>query len=1002
LKILQRPFIIFLLSLALIATTAVYAAPQQPTNNAAPDSFTAAEWSGIQEQIIANEGGFPQMETARTPDFVQTITNTAWLQSQKITTNSAIEEGFGVSVAIDGETAVIGVRGDDDNGLDAGAAYVFVRSAGVWTQQAKLMADNAVGGDAFGYSVALSGETAVIGAYGKDDSSGSAYVFTRTGIIWSQQAVLDGGDTATGDRFGFAVAIDGETAVVSATSDDDTIANSGSIYVFTRAGVSWPLQQKLTASDPASYVGFGRVIAIDTDLLLVGSSSHDGGHGAAYLFTRTAGTWTEEQILTASDVATDGAYANFGSSVAIDGGTAVVGAYYAQPNLQGAAYIFVDNAGTWEEQAKIAASNPAEEDFFGTKVGIAGDTIVVSSSESDVNGLESGSAYVFTRSSTTWSEQAILYASDAIESAYFGSSVAISGDTIIIGAPGMENNGRENGKVYAFTGSAATWAESELLKNDTTQDSRFGWSVAMDNGTAVIGVRADSSNGTAGTGSAYIYVYAYGAWQQQVKLSPSDGATYDKFGSSVDVSGDTVIVGAPADDDDFDSSGSVYIYTRTDEVWSFQQKLNAPTPVADALFGDAVAIEGETAVIGAPDSNGARPGATYIFTRTASVWSLETELVPNDVAETKFFGSSVDISGERVIIGAYGHTNGIPSAANVGTAYIFSDATGTWKQQVQLFSANPADKNYFGNSVAISGETAVVGSHREDDGGATDNGAAYVFALSDGVWSEQARLVADDGVSFDWFGNAVALDGDTVAIGVRGGNSEGSAYIFSRTVDTWSQLAKQTAIDIASGDDFGRTIAIDGEMIMVGAPTDDDGNNHNGSAYVFIPGAGLTVNMDGTGDGTVNCGSDCSDAYHFGTVVTLTAVANTGSTFTGWSGAMVTTTNPISLTMDTAQAVTATFAINQYDLSLTFAGNGTGSVSSAPTGINCDADCSGTYDYNTVVTLTAVSDPGFIFTGWSGACSGTADCVVTINAAKNVTATFEEERFYIFLPTIIK
>ena len=117
---------------------------------------------------------------------------------------------------------------------------------------------------------------------------------------------------------------------------------------------------------------------------------------------------------------------------------------------------------------------------------------------------------------------------------------------------------------------------------------------------------------------------------------------------------------------------------------------------------------------------------------------------------------------------------------------------------------------------------------------------------------------------------------------------------------------------------------------------------------------------------------------------------------------MATATNPISLTMDTAQAVTATFAINQYDLSLTFAGNGTGSVSSAPAGIDCDTDCSGTYDYNTVVTLTAVSDSGFTFTGWSGACSGTADCVVTISTAKNVTATFEEERFYVFLPTIIK
>ena len=198
-------------------------------------------------------------------------------QTKIVDGDAAAVDCFGTSVSISGDTALVGAYQDDDAGSDTGSAYVFVRSGDTWTQQAKLTASDAAAGDFFGYSVSVSGDTAIIGALRDDDAgsgSGSAYVFVRSGTTWTQQQKLTASDAAGEDQFGISVSIDGDTALVGAYDDDDAGAMSGSAYVFVRSGDTWTQQQKLTASDAAAGDFFSYSVSVSGDTALVGAT-HD-------------------------------------------------------------------------------------------------------------------------------------------------------------------------------------------------------------------------------------------------------------------------------------------------------------------------------------------------------------------------------------------------------------------------------------------------------------------------------------------------------------------------------------------------------------------------------------------------------------------------------------------------------------------------------------------------------------------------------------------------------
>jgi N-acetylglucosamine kinase-like BadF-type ATPase len=354
---------------------------------------------------------------------------------------------------------------EDTGGDRAGAAYIFTRSGTTWTQQAKIQASDKEQRDEFGYSVSISsdGNTAIVGAYLEDTGAtdaGAAYIFTRSGGTWTQQAKIQASDKETNDWFGWSVSIsgDGNTAIVGATGEGT--GDTGAAYIFTRSGGTWTQQAKIQASDKQAYDNFGWSVSISSDgnTALVGSPGEGTGGvlaGAAYIFTRSGTTWTQQQKIQASDKEQ---VDRFGYSVFIssDGNTAIVGAHGEDTGATsaGAAYIFTRSGTTWTQQAKIQASDKEANDQFGYSVSISGggNIAVVGAYLEDTGGDRAGAAYIFTRSGTTWTQQQKIQASNLEGGDEFGWSVSISsdGNTAIVGARSEDTGASGAGAAYIF------------------------------------------------------------------------------------------------------------------------------------------------------------------------------------------------------------------------------------------------------------------------------------------------------------------------------------------------------------------------------------------------------------------------------------------------------------------------------------------------------------------------------------------------------------------------
>jgi len=398
--------------------------------------------------------------TSTIPTVPRTTMANNWTEKfNLLASDASTGDYFGGSVSLDGNTAVIGARYDDDQGANSGSAYVFTNTGSTWTQQAKLIASDGAAEDHFGWSVSLSGDTALIGARYDDDkgvNAGSVYVFTRSGTTWTQQTKLVASDGAAEDQFGCSVSMNDNTALIGAAWDDDQGASSGSAYVFTRSGTSWTQQAKLLATDGASEDRFGWSVSIDGNTGLIGAAwDDDKGNdaGSAYVFTRSGTSWTQQAKL----LATDGAAGDsFGISVSFAGDTGLIGAAWDDDkgNDAGSAYVFTRSGTSWTQQAKLLATDGAAGDSFGVSVSFNDKTTLIGAYNDDDKGNDAGSAYVFTRSDTTWTQQAKLLATDGAAEDYFGMSVSLSADTALIGAPQAGNNGVGSTYVFIRTGAS--------------------------------------------------------------------------------------------------------------------------------------------------------------------------------------------------------------------------------------------------------------------------------------------------------------------------------------------------------------------------------------------------------------------------------------------------------------------------------------------------------------------------------------------------------------------
>ncbi len=480
-------------------TRTVTITPAANENGSATITLSAAD-----DQSATGTETFLVTVAANTPPTLLDIVQQAFVKAS----NTGAQDFFGFEVDVSGETVVVGASGEDSNasGVNgdqannsasfAGAVYVFVRNSGVWSQQAYLKASNAQAGDAFS-RVAISGDTIVVGATNEasnaagvngDQSnnslpeSGAAYVFTRSGTTWTQQAYLKASNPGAGDYFGGHVDIDGDTIIVSAHYEDSSasgvngdpnnngISNSGAAYVFTRNGTTWTQQAYLKSSNPGELDTFGASVAVSGDTVVVGATEEDSDatgvngdpndngfqNGAVYVFTRSGTTWMQQAYLKGSNT---GQFDGFGYAVAINGDDLVVGTPYEQSNAIGVNASLSGGSGT----------------------------------QSDNSADDSGAVYVFNRSGTTWSQQAYLKPSATQTGDFFGHALDIVGNTVVVGAVGDDNN---QGTAFIFKRTGASWSQTVRTARVRGVPDQFGGDVAMSGTTVVMGALGEASNAT--------------------------------------------------------------------------------------------------------------------------------------------------------------------------------------------------------------------------------------------------------------------------------------------------------------------------------------------------------------------------------------------------------------------------------------------------------------------------------------------------------------------------
>ncbi|MCU0851460.1 MAG: FG-GAP repeat protein [Candidatus Thermoplasmatota archaeon] len=433
--------------------------------------------------------------------------NGDWIEAQKITIPDGAIDFFGGDIALDGDTALIAAPGDDNLN---GSVYVFTRvwscDGATWIQQQKLTPSDPGVNDCFGVRVALQGDTALIGASDElsQDDPGAVYVFTRSGTNWTEQQILTPPDGDPLDLFADP-ALDGDTAIIGALWDDDMGVDAGAAYVFTRTGTTWAQQAKFYPTDAAAGEWFGYSIDLDGDTALI--STYDWWNdtvtpGAAYVFTRTGTTWTQQAKLVGSDTLPGD---TFGIDVALDDDTAIVGAVNdcEQGDYSGSVFVFTRTGSTWVQEAKLLQSNGTKYDWFGNSVSLEGDTALIAAPNEEEGNIDArGAAYVFTRTGTTWTEKQRLIASDGIRFDYFSGPLCLNGDTAFFGAVwATYGQGPNSGSVYVFVKTNLTFSINgglginlKITNNGMVPVNGVPWQIHMEGG--ILGMINKTVNGT--------------------------------------------------------------------------------------------------------------------------------------------------------------------------------------------------------------------------------------------------------------------------------------------------------------------------------------------------------------------------------------------------------------------------------------------------------------------------------------------------------------------------
>jgi hypothetical protein len=627
--------------------------------------------------------------------YVFTLTKGQWSQTAELTAGDGqAYDLFGSSVAISGTTLVVGAAKHGKTG----AVYVFTLSKGKWAQTQEILPADGQAGDRFGCAVSLSGNTLAVGACQKGSwAAGSVYTYTLNAGVWKPQAEWAHPNPTTGcsSLFGASLSLAGTTLLIGAPG---TNFSYGAAYLYTFSGGKWALTAPLTASDATSPALFGYAVVTTANAAIVGAP----GASRAYTYTLNSGKWTPQSELMPMQ---DPSLTGFGHALALSGSTLVVSALNSDEE---GTTIFAQSKNGWTPQAELAPSDNdvasrQSNDQFGSAVAFAGSTIVVSrpmawpAAISPTAPLGEIYAYV--------SSGAEVTAPNRLNGDSYGYATAVSGSTFVAGVPGYAES---TGAVYTYTrtSNSAMKLLGKITAGDGQPGDGFGTALAFSGTTLVVG--APYANNA--MGAIYVYTLTSGVWTQTAELNASDGQPGDLFGNAVALSGNALVAGAPGRNG---GMGGAYVYTLNGTVWGQLPVITAGDGQSGDGFGSAVGLDSGNLVIGSPNATtlvNAATGAAYVYALSGGAWSPVTKLAAVDGQSYDQFGFAVAIVGGLIAIGSPSGNGG------AGAVYTFAQSAGAWTPQAELtawdVAGSPGDQ--FGAALALSGSTLVVGDYGKD------------------------------------------------------------------------------------------------------------------------------------------------------------------------------------------------------------------------------------------------------------------------------------------------
>jgi hypothetical protein len=577
---------------------------------------------------------------------------------------------------------------------------------------------------------------------------------------------------------------------------------------------------------------FGHAISLDGNRVLI-SGQKSAGSGAAFIFEYDGSQWVEQATLIPNDGEQND---RFGYSVSLDGDRALIGAHWDDDlgNFSGSAYLFEFDGSQWMQIIKWIPSDGSTGDLYGSAVSLSGDWAFVGAPGNDGNGTRCGAVYIYHVDGSTWQQFDKIFPADAENSDQFGSAISLSGSRVLISSP-LDDNGSliDNGSAYVFEFDNNSWNESTKLQaSDGSSNDNFGNSVSISGNRALIGAKLDDVNNV-NAGSVYVFDFDGLTWSESVKIVPSDTTTGIRFGQSVSLQGDVFVAGAHQNQSNGLDFGAAYVYQFDGSVWQEVIKLTASDKKLHDELGFSVAIHDDTIFAGAHHDGdlGSHSGSAYVFELGESGWLETQEITPAEGAANDYFGYSVSIDGDKALVGA--PRDGLYEADS-GAAYIYHFDGINWQQTAKLTTSN-GDSVSFGKSVSLYGDRALVGASANHDVGVIRD-AAYVYDFDGQNWNQTAKLSAFDAFH-SGFADTISLFEDRAVIGCYGdddsGYDAGAVFVYDFNGVSWQETAKLKASDGNSNDRFGISVSLFGDRILVGASKDDVFGLDSGSAYVF-------------------------------------------------------------------------------------------------------------------------------------------------------------------------